>query len=88
MYTDTAVRSVTLLHRYGNSQTIRDRTVLPAIRQSWHPAFSPAEAATRFSDSGGLCNALCRTVVVVAVAIVLKNLFSNSLYRYLVRVAR
>ena len=30
-----------------------DRTVLPATRQRF-PAFTPAEAGTRFSDPGGI----------------------------------
>jgi len=42
-------------HRYGNSHTIWDHTVLPATRHRGDiPAFTPAEAGTRFSDPRGM----------------------------------
>jgi len=49
-YTSITVRTVTLRHRYENSRAIRDHTVLPAIRQSWHSRPYPSRAVTRFSD--------------------------------------
>ena len=40
--------------RYGNSRAIWDHTVLPATQQSDIPAFTAAQAGTRFSEPVGM----------------------------------